>query len=68
MSEIITLHGGPADGQQYAWSGGDMLELAVMPPVSISELNGPPMAPRPMYDRFLYRRSVLNRLAFVFQP
>lgn len=68
MSELITLHGGPADGRQIAWCGGDFLQLQeIPPPEMIVCMDRPPHAPL-REDRHTYRRSVHSRLAFVYQP
>ncbi len=52
MSELITLHGGPADGQQYRWGGGDVLLFHSFEAMQFAT----------------YRRSLNTRTAFVFQP
>jgi hypothetical protein len=67
--EAITLEGAPAHGQHTHWRGGDWLEVAERPQLSI--------APRPdemlmrgptKIKKHLYRRSANNRSVFVYQP
>lgn len=66
--ELITLHGGPADGRQIAWHGGDFLQLMEIPPVQMVVcMDRPPCAPL-RDDRVTYRRSMGTRSAFVYQP
>lgn len=69
MSELITLHGGPADGQQYRWNGGDVLQFHAFEAVRITPLGRPARPPLPSVERHAtYRRSMNNRSAFVYQP
>lgn len=69
MSEMITLHGGPADGQQYRWDGGDVLQFHAFEAVRITPRGAPPAPPLPSVERHAtYRRSMISRTAFVYQP
>ena len=67
MSELITLVGGPASGARYHWSGGDVLQLAPIPRAGIITAKGEP-PPRLHDDRITYRRSLVTRSQFVWQP
>lgn len=69
MSELITLHGGPADGQQYRWDGGDVLQFHAFEAVRITPLGEAARPPAPSVERHAtYRRSSVTRSAFVYQP
>lgn len=67
--EIITLHGGPGDGQKYPWRGGDVLELQTFQAARLigSHDREPPAHPSTR-QRATYRRSTVTRSAFVYQP
>ena len=68
MSELITLVGGPADGRQFRWQGGDMIQLQPLPEATMIK----PVDTRPPRqlkdDRLTYRRSLVSPWLFVHQP
>ena len=69
MSELITLHGGPADGQQYRWDGGDVLQFHAFEAVRVTPIGQPARPALPSVERHAtYRRSMITRSRFVYQP
>lgn len=66
-TERITLVGGPADGEQFDWPGGDLLKWV---PADEREIVTARMHERDDYHHrpILYRRSLRSRHRFVYQP
>ena len=68
MSELITLHGGPANGRKIEWCGGEILQLQEIPPPGMIVCMDRPPSALIRDDRHTYRRSMHTRTAFVYQP
>lgn len=64
--ETITLYGGPKNGGQIAWRGGDVVQFQALPPPPKITDEAPRLMPRP--EIATYRRSTNNRSVFVYQP
>lgn len=59
-AEQITLLGGPSNGKQIDWDGGDFVEL---PACSVPVLRGD----RPIERIHVYRRAIYQRDTFTWQ-
>lgn len=66
--ERITLHGGPADGMKAMWSGGDVMKVTRPHPVAFFGQQSPATNRPYTPEEFTYRRSMITRTIFVFQP
>lgn len=64
--ETITLYGGPKNGDQIAWAGGDEMQFQALPPPPKITDKAPRLIPRP--EIATYRRSMNDRSVFVYQP
>lgn len=63
--ESVTLVGGPFDGRGINWRGGDQIQMELGRPVL--DFSVPTTEPV-RYSYALYRRSLVTRHLFVFQP
>lgn len=63
---MITLSGGPYDGQTHTHANGDYIELSPLPAATI-DFSMSPVDPI-RFETVLYRRSMRNPDIFVFQP
>ena len=63
--ENIVLQGGPADGRCMVWNGGDELHVASRP--AVIDFSVPTVDPV-RFNEVVYRRSLVSRNIFVFQP
>lgn len=69
VEQMVTLVGGPADGETMRWSGGDVFEHIALQPVGPVLVANGRMAPVNFApSRFYYRRSMVTPTIFVFQP
>ena len=68
--EEVQLYGGPMNGRRLWIKGGDELHFAYLPSAGPIMSNGatPPDYVRFADERAVYRRSLVNRSTFVFQP
>lgn len=69
MSELITLQGGPLDGQMVDLEGGDYYYAAAYEPgySHVGVVASDPIPNEPL-QHLVYRRSEGTRTIFVFQP
>lgn len=66
---MITLSGGPCDGQTLPWTGSDYIEMAPLPPMQGVTLDFSVPTVEPFrVEKLQYRRSINNPNIFVFQP
>lgn len=71
MIEKVTLVGGPFDGQQIEWEGGDLIKMVIGTPLGFNRDGEAPANgshQKQDMDQALYRRSLVNAGMFVFQP
>jgi hypothetical protein len=66
LDEEIQLAGGPFDGEKFWWRGDEEIRFSLSSPAELKSNTWLPviMPPRDI----IYRRSMVTRSLFVFQP
>jgi hypothetical protein len=64
--EVVRLQGGPRDGATYGWRGADEIRFSVLLPDGLS--NAAVASNLAQSEEYIYRRSLVTRHIFVFQP
>jgi hypothetical protein len=66
--ETILLIGGPANGRNYGWGGGDVFRFVMTPRVPSTIETGPNAGSPPNFVEAIYRRSQGSHIFFYEQP